>query len=592
MGAETTGRLLVLGANGPTGRETVQQAVDRGYEVHALTRHPEDFPITHDRVRVVAGDATDPAVVDAAVAGTDAVVCAIGARFTRRPVEVYSTSAHLLITSMVRHGRRRLVVVTSSGVAPSHSRRGVVQRASYRLTRSTFARTVYDDMVRMETYVRGSGLDWTVVRPPGLTTGPRTRLHRRRGRGQGQLLHPRGPGGDAARPARGRPLPPAGRRRRHTRPDGERPGDVPHRGAEAMTRPQRSTAVEVWQDGRQQVPGDGHAELWHFDGRLDDGTSIAVAFCLVGVDPDDAERWTTVVNVMLTGPDGSNEVHASTGTVPAAAASTARCDLPFGPHRAAGDLTSYGVHVEADDGGLVLDLRYTAVCDPHRPERITLDDGDGGGAFFDHLVVPRCSIAGTITRAGVVREVSGEGYHDHQWFDADPLTTWHRWLLGHVGTDTHTAVVFDLVAAERFGFDRQPLVTVFDTDGHLVLHTADAQCSVEAFTDPSSRKQYPRQASYTARDGATAVRVDVEWETTLVSDDVYARADDAGGGALRSGSRQEFDALGIAPSYARYLARGRIEVTDERGPTRSTGEMVCELNHPGRETPAAPLSTS
>ena len=165
-------RLLVLGANGPTGRHVVQQALDRGHEVRALTRRPDSFPLRHERLQVLAGDATDRAVIDDGVAQTDAVICTIGAKFTWQAVDVYSTSAHLLITAMAKHGRQRLIVVTSSGVAPSEHRHGLVQKGSYVLTRRTFARTVYDDMTRMESYVAASDLDWTIVRPPGLTNTP------------------------------------------------------------------------------------------------------------------------------------------------------------------------------------------------------------------------------------------------------------------------------------------------------------------------------------------------------------------------------------------------------------------------------------
>lgn len=165
-------RILVVGANGPTGREVVAQALVRGHHVRALTRHPEDFPLKHTRLQVLAGDATDPVTVDAAVRDVEAVVCCIGAKFTRHPVEVYSMTAHLLVVAMLQHRARRLVVVTSSGVAPSEHRRGVVDNVSYNLMRRTFARTVYDDMVRMERYVSASPLDWTIVRPPGLVSQP------------------------------------------------------------------------------------------------------------------------------------------------------------------------------------------------------------------------------------------------------------------------------------------------------------------------------------------------------------------------------------------------------------------------------------
>ena len=164
-------RVLVLGANGPTGRLTVQQALDRGLEVDALTRHPEEFPVRSDRLRVLGGDATDPATVDAAVRPCHAVVSVIGTAYTRRAVQVYSASARLVVDAMSAHGRRRLVAVTSTSVAPesSHQGRFLADRVLTPLLRRVVGRTVYDDMERMEAIVRAADLDWTIVRPPGLT---------------------------------------------------------------------------------------------------------------------------------------------------------------------------------------------------------------------------------------------------------------------------------------------------------------------------------------------------------------------------------------------------------------------------------------
>lgn len=166
------GRILVLGANGPTGRQTVEQGLARGWSVAALTRHPETFPIRHERLDVLAGDATDRSVIDAAVVDADAVVCTIGAMFTRQPVEVYSASARLLVEAMDRHRKRRLVVVTSSGLAPVHAGAGIVSKFARSVMRDRVGKTVYDDMAAMESIVSASDLDWTIVRPPGLTNQP------------------------------------------------------------------------------------------------------------------------------------------------------------------------------------------------------------------------------------------------------------------------------------------------------------------------------------------------------------------------------------------------------------------------------------
>lgn len=165
-------RLLVLGANGPTGREVVAQALERGLEVVAVTRHPDAFPISDDRVHLVGGDATDPATIDEALPGCDAAISVIGTPYTWGPVEVYSASARALIAAMERNGLRRLVVVTSMGVPRAVHEHGLLRILLLKAWRMTFTRTLYDDMLRMERLVSRSGLDWTIVRPPGLSNDP------------------------------------------------------------------------------------------------------------------------------------------------------------------------------------------------------------------------------------------------------------------------------------------------------------------------------------------------------------------------------------------------------------------------------------
>ena len=167
-------RVLVLGANGPSGRLTVQQALDRGLAVTALTRNPGSFPLRHEHLTVLGGDATDPGTVDAAAKGSDAVISVIGTAYTWKPVEVYSASAGLVVDAMRRHGLRRVIVVTSMGVPRRIDHGRLLQRVLLKIFRMTFTRTLYDDMAKMEHTVSTSGLDWTVVRPPGLSDDPGT----------------------------------------------------------------------------------------------------------------------------------------------------------------------------------------------------------------------------------------------------------------------------------------------------------------------------------------------------------------------------------------------------------------------------------
>lgn len=163
--------LVVFGANGPTGRQLVRQALAAGHDVVAVTRKPRDYPITDPRLQVAEADVTDPHQVRAALAGADAVVATYGVPYSRRRVTVYSEGLRNIVAAMRSAGVERLVCVTSTSIAPGDApgesffwRKVLVPIFLRRLA----GRTVYDDMDRMEALVSSSGTTWTIVRPGGL----------------------------------------------------------------------------------------------------------------------------------------------------------------------------------------------------------------------------------------------------------------------------------------------------------------------------------------------------------------------------------------------------------------------------------------
>ena len=165
-------KILVFGANGPTGQILTAQALAEGHEVAAFTRHPDAFPRLGASLLVVAGDVADRDAVEAAVAGQDAIVSTLGVPFGRQPVSVYSTGVTNMIEAMGRHGVKRLVCVSSSTMSPHPEQEGgvIFRKVMQPYVENVLGRTVYDDMRRMEEIVRASSTDWTIVRPSGLFT--------------------------------------------------------------------------------------------------------------------------------------------------------------------------------------------------------------------------------------------------------------------------------------------------------------------------------------------------------------------------------------------------------------------------------------
>ena len=169
--------IVIFGANGATGRVLTQQALAAGHVVTAATRHPEAFPLQHERLRVMRGDVFDLSAVEQAVAGQDAVLSTLGVPFSRKPIDVYSEGVAHIVQAMKRCGVRRLVCVSSSATDPQirylDSGGGFIfEKVLKPIVINTIGRTTYTDMERMETLVMNSQLDWVIVRPSGLFETP------------------------------------------------------------------------------------------------------------------------------------------------------------------------------------------------------------------------------------------------------------------------------------------------------------------------------------------------------------------------------------------------------------------------------------
>ena len=161
--------IVIFGANGQTGRLLTGQALAAGHRVVAATRRPGDFPLSDPKLTVAAADVRDAAAVTKVVAGADAVLSTLGVSFTRQPVNTYSVGTGNIVAAMQSSGVRRLAVVSSTGAYPTPRTAFPLALTVFEpiITR-TIGKTVYGDIRRMENIVRGSALEWTIVRPSGL----------------------------------------------------------------------------------------------------------------------------------------------------------------------------------------------------------------------------------------------------------------------------------------------------------------------------------------------------------------------------------------------------------------------------------------
>ena len=158
-------KVLIIGATGATGRVLMREALEQGHEVTALARNPSALAPEDHRPRVLQGNALDASEVEAAVAGQDAVLSALGTRSTR-PTTLFSQSTHNLISAMNKHGVRRLVCITGIGAGDSKGHVGFLYD---RIMLPFVVKNIYEDKNRQEEAIKQSDLEWVIVRPARLT---------------------------------------------------------------------------------------------------------------------------------------------------------------------------------------------------------------------------------------------------------------------------------------------------------------------------------------------------------------------------------------------------------------------------------------
>lgn len=152
-------KITLIGGSKGTGAELASLAQQAGHDVTIVSR--SGSPLAG--ARVITGDAAEASTASEAVTGADAVVITVGGAkgkgFQRTAV------TRSVVSAMEAVGTKRLLVQSSLGAGGSASQ---LPRVAGLITTMVLAKPLADHN-QQEAVVHGSSLDWTIVRPTGLT---------------------------------------------------------------------------------------------------------------------------------------------------------------------------------------------------------------------------------------------------------------------------------------------------------------------------------------------------------------------------------------------------------------------------------------
>lgn len=166
-------KVLLLGATGRTGKLVLKRALEQDLKVNALVRNSERIK-PHPNLEIFQGDPADAADLEKAISDCNYVISVLNiSRKTdlpwsplRTPQRYLSTVMGILVALAEKEKIQRVVTCSAWGVA--ETRNDIPGWFRWFIDNSNIG-VAYRDHERQEQILSRSNVDWTIVRPVGLT---------------------------------------------------------------------------------------------------------------------------------------------------------------------------------------------------------------------------------------------------------------------------------------------------------------------------------------------------------------------------------------------------------------------------------------
>ena len=172
--------IALLGATGRSGVPFTKLALQQGHTIQALVRDPLKVTVQHPQLRIIKGNALNPADIGKVLQGADGVVSFLGQDKASQP-DLQTKATDLIISGMKTRQLRRLISVTGGGVRDTvQDKPGFMDNLIVFIMKNLAGagpRNALADGISHADRIKQSGLDWTIVRGPMLTDDPAKGTH-------------------------------------------------------------------------------------------------------------------------------------------------------------------------------------------------------------------------------------------------------------------------------------------------------------------------------------------------------------------------------------------------------------------------------
>lgn len=325
---------------------------------------------------------------------------------------------------------------------------------------------------------------------------------------------------------------------------------------------------EAREDGMRTDGQEGSYEWWYVDAEFEDGTTIVTVFYTkYGFDvPGPAHP---MVNIDITYADGTvvREVFSEEeGNI--LDASTEIADVQIGDSYLRDIGGAYVIKFASGD------IEYEAIMETTvpmwRPATGHTYFGDNQEYFFAWLVAqPASDIQGTLKVGDTVTELTGRGYHDHNWGNISMNEVMNHWYWGRAKVGEYDVITADIISEEAYGYTRLPVIMVAkdgeviaDNQENLIIERADT------IQHPETEKFMDNHITFILADDDIEYRIEYIREEDIVVASFLEN--------LPTVQKVMANLLGANPTYVRTLGDVILTVTDGEDITKIEQEGLWE----------------
>jgi putative NADH-flavin reductase len=166
-------KIAILGSTGFVGKILLEKALEKGYQVKTLVRDPEKLGHYKDQVEFVLGDASQADKLEKTVLGTNAVISTLPPILDTNEPGKFSKAMEDLVAILERNAIIRFIHIGGAVHGGGANEKWTLGRRALKLYLNIVCKPVLIAKQLEWELLRKSNLDWTLVRPPRVTTEKR-----------------------------------------------------------------------------------------------------------------------------------------------------------------------------------------------------------------------------------------------------------------------------------------------------------------------------------------------------------------------------------------------------------------------------------